>query len=66
VTLLEADIDQIIEKIAAKRAENNVWFCQAWAMMFKCPHCGPKAKSLQAKIRAVDVKITELNELLCA
>ena len=66
MTLHEAEIDQIVGKIEAQRAQNNVWFCKAWAMMFKCPHCGPKAKQLQAQIRAGDKKITELNELLCA
>ncbi len=66
MTLHETEIDQIVEKIAAQRAINNVWFCKAWAMMFKCPHCGPQAKALQARIREGDRKITELNELLCA
>lgn len=66
MTLRDIEIDQIMDKIEAQRAMNNRFFCDWLRLTFKCPHCGPKAKALQAQIRTGDKKITEMNELLCA
>ncbi len=66
-TVDKADVDReieiIMQQIENQRAENNRQFMKMWRLAFK--HFPEEAKKIQGKIRRGDLRISELNRLLC-
>lgn len=56
------EINRVIDQIQAQRAQNNIYWMEAWRLLFKvAPN---EARDIQRKIREGDMKISELNARL--
>lgn len=63
--MTDAEIDQIMDELEARRIMNNHRFCEWMCETLKCPRCSPFARRMIGRIVANDEEITELDKDLC-